>query len=136
MENQNIYKYAAKNAVRFFYRGVIEVEDLFDLDVEELDSIYKNLKREQKNANEESLINSKSSADKELEIKIAIVTDIVKDKLEAAEKAKKAVESKERRQKILNIIDTKQNEALQNKSIDELTQLLAEYEDEEVSGNE
>ena len=136
MENQNIYKYAAKNAVRFFYRGVIEVEDLFDLDVEELDSIYKNLKREQKNANEESLINSKSSADKELEIKIAIVTDIVKDKLEAAEKAKKAVERKERRQKILNIIDTKQNEALQNKSIDELTQLLAEYEDEEVSGNE
>lgn len=131
MENQNIYKYAAKNAVRFFYRGVISVEDLFDLDVEALDSIYKNLKKEQKNANEESLINSKSSADKELEIKIAIVTDIVKDKLEAEEKAKKAVERRERRQRILNIIDTKQNEALQNKSIDELTQLLAEDEDEE-----
>ena len=133
MENQNIYKYAAKNAVRFFYRGVISVEDLFDLDVEELDSIYKNLKKEQKNANEESLINSKSSADKELEIKIAIVTDIVKDKLEAEEKAKKAVERRERRQKILNIIDTKQNEALQNKSIDELTQLLAEDDEETIN---
>ncbi len=131
MENQNIYKYAVKNSLRFPYRGVILVEDLFDLDVEALDSIYKTLKREQKNANEESLINSKSSADTALEIKIAIVTDIVKDKLEAEEKAKKAVERKERRQKILNIIDTKQNEALQNKSIDELTQLLAEDEDEE-----
>lgn len=131
MENQNIYKYAAKNGLRYFYRGVIEVEDLFDLNVEELDSIYKNLKREQRDTVEESLIDSKSAADKDLEIKIAIVADIVKDKLEAAEKAKKAVERRERRQKILNIIDTKQNEALQNKSIDELTQLLAEDEDEE-----
>lgn len=131
MENQNIYKYAAKNAIRFFYRGVISVEDLFDLDVTTLDSIYKNLKREQRDTNEESLIESKTSADMDLEVKIAIVTDIVKDKLEAVEKAKKAAEKKERKQKILNIIDTKQNEALQNKSIEELTQLLAEDEDEE-----
>ena len=131
MENQNIYKYAAKKGIRFFYRGVITVEDLFDLDVEVLDSLYKNLKREQRDTVEESLIDSKTPADKDLEIKIAIVTDIVKDKLEAAEKAKKAVEKKERRQKILNIIDTKQNEALQEKSIDELKQLLAEDEDEE-----
>ena len=131
MENQNIYKYAAKNELRFFYRGVISVEDLFDLSVEDLDSIYKNLKREQRDTNEESLIDSKTPADKDLEIKIAIVTDIVKDKLEAAEKAKKAVEKKERRQKILSIIDAKQNEALQEKSIDELKQLLSEDEDEE-----
>lgn len=131
MENQNIYKYAAKNGLRFFYRGVISVEELFDLDVTTLDSIYKNLKREQRDTNEESLIESKTSADTDLEIKIAIVTDIVKDKLEAVEKAKKAAEKKERKQKILNIIDTKQNEALQNKSIEELTQLLSEDEDEE-----
>ena len=131
MEIQNIYKYAAKNGLRFFYRGVISVEELFDLDVTTLDSIYKNLKREQRDTNEESLIESKTSADTDLEVKIAIVTDIVKDKLEAVEKAKKAAEKKERKQKILNIIDTKQNEALQNKSIEELTQLLAEDEDEE-----
>ena len=131
MENQNIYKYAVKNSLRFPYRGIISVEDLFDLDVKALDSIYKTLKREQRDTNEESLINSKSAADKHLEVKIAIVADIVKDKLEAAEKAKKAVERRERRQKILNIIDTKQNEALQEKSIDELMQLLAEDEDEE-----
>ena len=131
MENQNIYKYAVKNSLRYFYKGVLSVEDLFDLDITALDSIYKNLKREQRDANEESLIKVKSPADKDLEVKIAIVTDIVNDKLEAEEKAKKAFERRERRQKILGIIEAKQNEALQEKSIDELKQLLTEDEDEE-----
>lgn len=131
MTTQNIYKYAVKNALRFPYKGLITTEDLFDLDVRALDSIFKTLKKEQKNASEESLIDSKSSADKELEIKIAIVTEIVSDKLEAAEKAKRAAEKREKKQKILNIIDIKQNEALQNMSVAELTKLLAEDEDEE-----
>jgi hypothetical protein len=117
---KNIFKYAAKHALRFQYKGQITVEDLFDLNIDELNAIYKTLKKQQKTDAGESLIVDKTASDTELEVKIAIVTEIFNDKQAAADKAKKAAVRKAQTQKILDIMSQKQNEALSNMSVEEL----------------
>lgn len=129
---QNIFKYAAKKALRFpYYKGMITVEDLFNIDMTDLDFIYKSLKKQQKTSNEESLINDKTPEDKALEVKLAIVKEIFEDKKIAADKAKKAAENKAKNQKILEILAKKENEALENMTEEELKAQLALDEDVE-----
>ena len=128
---QNIYKYAAKKKLTFASsKGMLKTEDLFDLKVEQLDAIYKSLKRQVKDSDEESLLDKKTAADEELEIKIAIITDIVKDKLDAAEAAKKRAEKAAAKQKIAEALAIKENEELMNKSADELRQMLNDDDEE------
>ena len=117
---KNIFKYAAKNALRFPYKGMASVEDLFDLGLNELDNIYKTLKKQQKNDAGESLIEDKTPQDTQLEIKLAIVKEIFDDKKASIDKAKKTAEKKAQAQKILYIMNRKQDEALQNMSMEEL----------------
>lgn len=101
----DLFKVAAKKKYRFNYKGQITVEDLWDLDVEELDKIYKNLKSQQKNASEESLLQSVSKEDKILNNKIKIIKTIVVDKLAAKERALKTVTQKTQNQRIIEIMD-------------------------------
>ena len=117
---KNIFKYAAKNALRFPYKGMASVEDLFDLGLNELDNIYKTLKKQQKNDAGESLIEDKTPQDTQLEVKLAIVKEIFNDKKIALDKSKKAAEKKAQAQKILSIMNRKQDEALQSMSMEEL----------------
>ena len=127
----NIFKYAAKKALRFPYKGIISTEDLFDLDMNDLDIVYKTLKKQQKASDEESLIDEKTTEDKELEVKLAIVKEIFDDKKAAAEKAKKAAANKIKNQKILEILAKKENEALENMTEEELKAQLAVDDDDE-----
>lgn len=127
----NIFKYAAKKALRFPYKGNISTEDLFDLGMNDLDIVYKTLKKQQKVSDEESLINEKTTEDKELEVKIAIVKEIFDDKKAAAEKAKKVAANKIKNQRILEILAKKENEALENMTEEELKAQLAVDDDNE-----
>jgi hypothetical protein len=125
---ENIFEYAVKNKLRFPFKGMATVEDLFDLSVETLDHIFKTLNHELKNVQEESLLGTKTKEDKELDIKIAIVKHIVSTKLEDQKQRLKAKEQKEKKQKILEILSAKQDQDLQNKTIDELQNMLNELD--------
>ena len=95
MTTEKIFEFAARNKIRFPYKGLITVEDLWDLSLTNLDSIYKTLNKQVKQSEEESLLNTKASVDTELEVQIAIVKHIVSVKLaekEAAEKASASIE--------------------------------------------
>ena len=129
----NLFKIAAMKKYRFNYKGLITVEDLYDLKVEELDKIYKNLKANQKNNAEESLLQTVSKEDRELNNKIEIIKIIVADKLAAKERAMKAAEKRAQNQRILEILADKKDEALKEKSVEELQAMLSnsELEDEE-----
>lgn len=122
---ENMFEVALKNKFRFPFKGNATVEDLFDLSVENLDSIFKALNSQLKQVQEESLLATKSKEDKELDIKIEIIKYIVSIKLEAREKQIQARERKQQREKIAEILASKQNAALEGKSIEELQ---AEYE--------
>lgn len=129
----DLFKVATKKKYRFNYKGQVTVEDLWDLSVEELDKIYKNLKSLQKNASEESLLQTATKEDKEVNNKIEIIKTIVTDKLAAKDRAMKAASQRARNQRILEIMADKQDAALKEKSIEELQDMLIteDVEDDE-----
>lgn len=129
MTIENKFEVATRSKMRFPFRGMISVEDLWDLSVQNLDSVFKVLNSELKQVQEESLLNTKTKADKELDVKIEIVKYIVNVKLEEENSRLKAKEQKEQKQKIMEILSAKQDEALQNKTPEELQAMLAELND-------
>lgn len=125
----NIFEYAVRNKVRFPFKGLISVEDLWDLSLANLDSIYKTLNQKVKQTKEESLLSTKTSVDTELEVQIDIVKHIVAVKLAEKEAGEKARAKREQKQKIMSIIATKENEALQNSSVEELKKMLDDLDE-------
>ena len=121
---ENIYKFAVENKIRFPFKGLISVEDLFDLNLESLDSIYKSLNSQKKKANEESLLATKSSEDEALEVSIEIVKQIFAQKQKEKEDRIKAAENRAKKQRIAEIINNKKDEALNNLSVEQLQQML------------
>lgn len=129
MTVENIFEFATRNKVRFSFKGLISVEDLWDLSLTNLDSIYKELNKKSKQSEEESLLNIKTQEDELLNVQIAIVKHIVSVKLAEKEAREKASAKKAQKQKIMSIIAAKQDEALQNSSIDDLQKMLDELGD-------
>ena len=125
MMNENIFETATKNKYRFPFRGLVSLEDLWDLSPENLDTIFKALNSQKKKDAEESLLATVVDEDVELNNKIAIVKHIVSVKLADIDARAKANEKREEKQKIMAILSAKQDEALHNKSIDELQEMLA-----------
>lgn len=128
MAVENIFEYATRNKIRFSFRGLISVEDLWDLSLTNLDSIYKELNKQSKQSEEESLLNIKTQEDELLNVQIEIVKHIVSVKLAEKEAREKASVKKAQKQKIMSIMAAKQDEALQNSSIDELQKMLDELD--------
>lgn len=129
MAVNNIFEYAVRNKVRFPFKGLISVEDLWDLSVTNLDSIYKTLNKQIKQSEEESLLTVKTNIDTELEVQIDIVKHIVSVKLAEQEAREKVAAKKAQKQKIMSIIATKEDEALQNTSVEDLKKMLDELND-------
>lgn len=121
---ENMFEFVLKNKVRFPYKGLVSVEDLFDLSVRDLDSIFKTLNAQVKKSQEESLLATKTKEDETLSIQIEIVKHIVKTKLDEAETVKQSRELKEKKQKIMEIMAAKKDEALHNMSVDDLQKML------------
>jgi polyphosphate kinase 2 (PPK2 family) len=119
-----MFEYAIRNKLRFPFKGMISVEDLWDLSVENLDLVFKSLNSQLKQTKEESLLDTKTKEDEILDIKINIVKYIVKVKREEEAIRLQAKSQKQKEQKILSILAAKQEEDLQNKSVDELKAML------------
>lgn len=126
MSKEKMFEVAIRNKYRFNFRGLLSIEDLYDLSVEDLDTIFKSLNSQIKQVKEESLLGTKSKQDKELELKIEIVKYIVQTKLNEAEFKMKAKENSLQKQRILEIMAIKQDSALENKSLEELEVMLNE----------
>ncbi len=128
MEKEEMFIWASRKKIRFPYRGMASVEDLWELPVTELDKIYKQLNAEAKKAQEESLLETKSDEDEKLMVQIGIVKYIVSVKLEEKKEAEMEKERRKQKQKIMSILASKQDEALKDKSIEELEKMLDEME--------
>lgn len=124
----NMFEKAVKGKYRFPYKGQIAVEDLYDLPLGSLDTVFKTLNAEVKKTDEESLLQTKSEKDDILSTKIEIVKYIFNEKLEEKKNQQEAAERKEKKQKIMQIIATKQDEALRNASVEDLQKMLDELD--------
>lgn len=126
MSKEELFINATRNKVRFPYRGQASVEDLWDLPVTELDKIYKSLEKQEKTANEESLLEVKTDEDEELTMQIEIVKYIVGVKLEEKKQAENAKAKKEQKEKLLRLLADKQDEELKGKTAEEIQKMIDE----------
>lgn len=128
MNAEKMFETAVRNKMRFPYKGQISVEDLWDLDVNALDGVFKTLNSKVKVSQEESLLRIRSKESEELMVQIEIVKYIVSVKLAEAEARKNAEANRAKKQQILGILADKQESDLKNKSPEELQAMLAALE--------
>lgn len=122
----NIFEVATRQKYRFPYKGMISTEDLFDLPLTALDSIFKTLNVKAKQAQEESLLETKSKEDEETAIKIQIVRHIVSMKQAEAAAREKAKENKEMKQRLLEIKAAREDKRLEGLSDSDLDKMISE----------
>jgi hypothetical protein len=123
-----MFEKAVRQKLRFNYKGICSVEDLWDLTVEELDSIYKNLRKQIKSLEGESLLNKKTKEDTTINLQIEIVEYIVKTKLQEAEARETAREKRAKKQKLLEVLASKEESELHGKSVEELKKEIEELD--------
>lgn len=126
MEAGKLFEIATRNKMRFPFRGMISVEDLWDLSLTNLDSVFKTLNAEAKKSEEESLLETKSKENEELSNKIEIVKYIVNIKLKEKKTRENARKNAEMKQRLLEIKAKRQDAALENMSDEDLDKMLAE----------
>jgi hypothetical protein len=120
-----MYKEITRKKVRFnTNKGMLTVEQLWDLSLDNLDALAVNLQESYEKSKGKSFLSPKSEEDKETKLQFDVVLDILKTKVEEAEIAKAARETKKQREKILGIIKEKEEEQLRNLSKEELEKLL------------
>lgn len=122
----DIFEYAAKHKLRFNYKGSISTEDLYDLSLEALDSIYRELKKTLRESTSDSLLDEPTKVSCDLSVKIALIKHVVESKKRDAEARVIKNMNAEYKKRISNLIAQKEDEALNNLSIDELRAKLKE----------
>ena len=126
-----MFEMASQYKFRYPWKGMITTEDLWDLNVKQLDAVYQALSKEMNALQEGDSLLSTTSADvfnkkQDLTTKIEIVKYIFNCKQQAAELNRMAAERSAKKQRIMDILAQKQENALQNMSEDELKKMLDE----------
>ena len=123
----DIFEQAIRGRLRFqTSKGVLTVEDLWQLDVEVLDEIYEQLTATQQQTSGRSLLHRKSNDAQTLELKIQVVELVVNTKLAEAEAKVLATKRKDKREQLLQILQRQEDAELENLSPDEIRAMLAE----------
>ena len=105
-------------------KGPLSVEDLWDLKLEELNILAKNLNKELKTEEEDDFLNEVSEVDEVTKLKFKIVIQILETK-KAEKKAREgAANRKIQKDKILDILAKKESDSLEGKSEKELKKML------------
>lgn len=126
-ETINLFEQASRLKLRFqTAKGLLSIEDLWDLPLTNLDTLYKSLNKQVKETEEESFIEVKSSANEKLEVMFEIVKHIIKVKLASFQTAKVAKENAAKKAQILELIHQKKNESLASMPVEELEKMLAD----------
>lgn len=126
MEN-NLFIIATRNKYRYPYKGLISTEDLWDLSLQGLDSIFKTLNSQLKELGEESLLVEVEDKGAEvLRNKIDIIKYVLRVKLETKARNEQAAANAAKRQRIMEVIASKEDAALQNMSVEDLTKMLTD----------
>jgi len=127
---------AAKKKFRFETpKGFLTVEDLFDCPLisrsgtgVSLDNIAKGIHRQLKATEDESFVLASSKKDTELETKLEIVKYVIAEKKAELKRRETLAANKAKREKILEIIASKEDDGLRQSGVDDLKKMLAEME--------
>lgn len=131
-EQTNIFEQATRQRLRFVsVQGALNVEDLWTLPLTSktrasLDAVAIQVNRELKAMEEESFVETRSTRNTEAELKMAVVKHIIEIRKEENAAARQAIEREEKKQKIMRILESKENADLENKSTEDLQKMLDE----------
>lgn len=118
----SIFEQATKARLRYATttKGSVNTEDLWDLSLENLNTVAKSLKKQLNDAGEEDFIGTKSKVDKELQLKFDVVLHIINVRKVEADELKTYVAKQAKKRQLLELINNKENEQTASKSLDEL----------------
>ena len=127
----NIFEQATRRAIRFeSAKGDLSVEQLWDLPLQsrnqfDLDTVAKMVNRQLNAVTEESFVSVRENPAKEtLSLKLEIVKHIISVKLQEAEEARNRATKASEKEKLLRLLDEKQNEALRALTPEEIQERL------------
>lgn len=130
----NIFEQASRKKIRFAStRGDLMVEQLWDMPLQsksgfDLDSLAKALNAEVKASQEESFVAPASATNTAAVLAFDIVKHVIAVKLEENEKARGASERKAKRDKLLELLEKKQDAALGELSVEDLRKQIEALE--------
>lgn len=128
--NVNVFLEGTRRHIRFETEiGLLAIEDLWDLPLTRtrgcnLDSIAVSLSKQLRESSE-SFVTPSTNEEDILLLQFAIVKQIIDTKLAERDAAKASKEKAEKKQKILAILERKQDAVLENASAEELQTILA-----------
>lgn len=127
----NIFEQATRRAIRFeSAKGDLSVEQLWDLPLQsrnqfDLDTVAKTVNRQLNAVTEESFVSVRENPAKEtLSLKLELVKHIISVKLQEAEEARNRANKASEKEKLLRLLDEKQNEALRSLTPEEIQERL------------
>ena len=127
----NIFEQATRRAIRFeSAKGDLSVEQLWDLPLQsrnqfDLDTVAKTVNRQLNAVTEESFVSIRENPAKEtLSHKLEIVKHIISVKLQEAEEARNRANKASEKEKLLRLLDEKQNDALRALTPEEIQERL------------
>ena len=121
-----MFEKAARMKLRFHWHGAVSVEDLWDLPLTALDTIFKSLSRQMREQEEESLLETRDEEAEVLSLQIGIVKHVVATRLVEREERERTAERAKKKQRLLGILADKQDEGLREMSVEELQQMIEE----------
>lgn len=121
----NMFEKAIRLKLRFkTSRGIISVEDLYDLPLQELDDLHKKYLKEKHSLTEDSLLKTTTTKSSLIDLRLALIKHIVEYKLSLIEDRKSQEIKKAYKQKLLTALDHKEEEELGAKSAEDLRKEL------------
>lgn len=122
MEN---FKLASQQKLRFqTNKGSLSTEQLWDLSLQDLDALAVSLETEHKESGKKSFLAKKSEKDRTAKLRFDVALEILNNKVEEAEVLAQKAENKAKNKKIMELIESKKDEAMSKKSIRELESML------------
>lgn len=127
----DIFKQGTKVGLRFdsFKGASLTIEDLWQLNLESLDSIAKTVNKKLKEEAEESFVSpSKNTKSVEFELKLEILKEVIADKIAINQEKKTRLDRMAQLTQLKALAAQKANEALANQSLDEIRKQIEEME--------
>jgi len=105
-------------------RGQLSVEDVWELNLAQLNQLAKSLRKKLKDGEEEDFLNTKSEADVTDKLRFDIVLHILEIKKSEKSEREQAAENKLKRERLLGVLAEKQDAKLREMSPEEIIKEL------------
>jgi hypothetical protein len=121
----NIFEHASRIKLRFgSAQGLLTTEQLWELSLEQLNTMAKAVNKELKAEAEEDFVKAKPAGVNQNEVRLALLKHVIQIKLDALEERRTKAENKQRRDTLLAALSRKEDEQLQNMSADDIRKEL------------